>query len=920
MRTIGVRLRLLTAGYKQDTDDAVGSTKKLKGSLDDVGKSGQQNLDKLASKMAIAGTALTAVVGYAVKSAADFDKAMSEVGAVSNATADQLDQLRQAAIDAGQATVFSASDAAKAEAELAKAGVSTADILGGALTGSLSLAAAGQIDLADAATVSAAAMNTFGLAGDQVGHIADVLAAGSNKSAAGVEDLGQGLQQVGLVANQAGLSLEDTVGTLSAFADRGLKGSDGATSLKTALQRLVAPTDQAQSTLKDLGISAYDASGQVVSITNVAGQLQDKLKDLAPAQRNAALQTIFGSDAIRAATILYSLGESGLRDYISAVDDNGAAQDVARKKMDNLSGDIEQLKGSVETLAIQSGSGLNSGLRVLTQGITGLVNEVGDLPPAITVGLTAVVGLTGVTLLGSAGWIKYRSAVATTTEALAALGPVGAATGRILGGLSSLAGKALLTFGAVELVSTAVTAAFGHDATGNIEAQTAALTDWAKAAKDSGQASTDLSSSLKDIDYDLGTLGSGFTAKTGNAIAGAVENFTGLGAVFDDSLEHAQERLHGLDQALAQMVSSGHGDEAAAVFDQLVQKAEDAGISIDDLKAGLPGYVAAYNDFVAKTGAGYGDLDAAYGRLHATTDRYGRTADQVKDANTQLADSFHQAARASDELDYSMYALNGTALDVRAAQRQVAQDTDDLSEALKASHNSFDINTKAGRDAQAALDQYAKDAADAAQATYNQTGSVDAANATYQQHIDKLKQILISAGVAKDKVDDLVKSIANVPSTKTFELKVKVTGTNVTALLHNLDAVGGRTSQQQFRWGGVVTHAAQGSLRQANVYPATSPAMYAFAEPATRGEAFVPKSGDYGRSMSILSAAAGWYNADVVPRGGYYGGTGAGAGGGVTEVRHIIDLQVNGKTLRTIGIDDARGRGIAEKIIAAAWP
>src|SRR5690606_28547563 len=157
-----------------------------------------------------------------------------------------------------------------AQAELVKAGVSVSDVLGGALTGSLSLAAAGQLDLADAATISAQAMNVFGLGGDQVAHIADVLAAGANKSAADVGQLGDALRQGGLVAKQTGLSMEETVGVLSMFADSALVGSDAGTSLRTMLQRLVPQSDEAADAMARLGLDFFDAPGQFVGIAEVA--------------------------------------------------------------------------------------------------------------------------------------------------------------------------------------------------------------------------------------------------------------------------------------------------------------------------------------------------------------------------------------------------------------------------------------------------------------------------------------------------------------------------------------------------------------------------------------------------------------------------------------------------------------------------
>ncbi|MGW9048466.1 phage tail tape measure protein, partial [Streptomyces lydicus] len=173
------------------------------------------NTSRLAKVGAGVGTALLTGFAVAAASAAKFDKEMSNVRAVTGAAGKEYEQLRKAALDASKTTIYTATQAAEAEAELARAGISTSDIIGGALSGSLALAASGQVDLADAAIISAQAMNTFGLAGKDVGHIADVLAAGANKSASDVNGLAIALRQGGLLANQTGLSLEETVGTLS---------------------------------------------------------------------------------------------------------------------------------------------------------------------------------------------------------------------------------------------------------------------------------------------------------------------------------------------------------------------------------------------------------------------------------------------------------------------------------------------------------------------------------------------------------------------------------------------------------------------------------------------------------------------------------------------------------------------------------
>jgi TP901 family phage tail tape measure protein len=216
--------------------------------------------------------------------------------------------LRKAALQAGKDTAYSATEAGKGIEELSKAGISTADILGGGLKGALSLAAAGQLDVGEAAETAATAMTQFNLKGNQVGHVADLLAAGAGKAQGSVHDMGYALKAGGLVASQMGLSIEDTTGALAAFASAGLIGSDSGTSFKSMLQALQNPSSKSAKVMKELGLNVYDAQGQFVGLTQLAGQLQARMQGLTQAQRDQAMAQIFGSDGIRAATVLYKQG------------------------------------------------------------------------------------------------------------------------------------------------------------------------------------------------------------------------------------------------------------------------------------------------------------------------------------------------------------------------------------------------------------------------------------------------------------------------------------------------------------------------------------------------------------------------------------------------------------------------------------
>jgi TP901 family phage tail tape measure protein len=324
-------------------------------------------------------TALGLGAVFAVAKFTEFDVAMDAVAASTHETTENMDALTAAALEAGSTTKYSASEAAGGIDALAKAGVSTTDILAGGLDGALALSAAGMDDVAASAEIAASTMSQFGLEGKDIPHIADLLAAAAGKAQGSVADMGQALNQTGLVAGQMGLSVEETTGTLAAFASAGLIGSDAGTSFRTMLLRLANPSGEAADEMKRLGIEAYDAGGNFVGTIALAGQLQSALAGKEQAERDAALATIFGSDAIRAANVLYAQGAKGIADWTSKVDDAGFAAETAAIKMDNLKGDIEELVGALEVLAIGTGESADGPLRSLVQVLTAITSGLNEM-------------------------------------------------------------------------------------------------------------------------------------------------------------------------------------------------------------------------------------------------------------------------------------------------------------------------------------------------------------------------------------------------------------------------------------------------------------------------------------------------------------------------------------------------------------
>lgn len=370
-------------------------------------------VEESAHRIGMAMVAMSAaVVGAGVviaKTYADYDAAMSKVastGAEAKAAMGALREASMAHADLG----FTATQAAEGEEALLKAGLGVTDVVHGGLRGALALASAGEMSVGDAAETASMAMTQFKLEGKDVAHIADLLAAGAGKAQGDVKDLAMGMKQGGLVASQFGISIEETVGTMSAFASAGLLGSDAGTSFKTMLLKLASPAKEAQGVMDQLGIEMYDANGKFIGVAGAADQLRKGMSKLTDAERQNALATIFGTDAIRAASILYEQGGSGIREWTKAVDDSGYAAAMAADKTNNLQGDLNKFKAAMEKSIIQGGGGLNSALRDMVQGATSLVGVLDKIPAGVTLGFAG-------TAAALAGTVASVSAAVKAFEA-----------------------------------------------------------------------------------------------------------------------------------------------------------------------------------------------------------------------------------------------------------------------------------------------------------------------------------------------------------------------------------------------------------------------------------------------------------------------------------------------------------------------
>lgn len=381
--------------------------------------------------------ALTGVGVASTVMANNFNDAMSQAAGALDKPMSEMEELRQLAIQTGQDTVFSATDAGNAITELAKGGLTEADIKAGALKTTMDLAASSGMDLGEAANVVVQAMGAFGLSANESAEAANALAGAAAASSTDVEPLTQALAQCSAGAKNAGWSIQETTAVLARFADAGIEGSDAGTSLKTMLQRLAAPTSEAATKIETLGIKTRDASGNLLGAAEMAQELQDKLGGLDAASRDAALSAIFGSDAMRAATVMMDSGTEGLQKYINAANDQEAAQRLANSQMSDGSRAIEELKGSLETAAIQIGDTLAPIVQKVAELITALVNKFSALPEGVQQ-VIVVVGIL-VAALGPLLMVigQISLGISAVAGALSKLSGIGGVATKLIGGIKT---------------------------------------------------------------------------------------------------------------------------------------------------------------------------------------------------------------------------------------------------------------------------------------------------------------------------------------------------------------------------------------------------------------------------------------------------------------------------------------------------
>ncbi|MCH5277469.1 MAG: phage tail tape measure protein [Desulfovibrionaceae bacterium] len=374
------------------------------------------NLAIAMAPVALAAGAMLGAFGVCVGVAAGFEDQMAKVGAVSRASGAEMQALEAKARELGATTQFTAVQVGQAEQYLAMAGFTAAENIA-ALPGVLNLAAATATDLGRAADISSDILGAFGLKAGEMGRVADTLAMTCATANTNMELLGDTMKYVAPVARMAGLSLEETAAMAGLLGNVGIKGSQAGTSLKAMLNKLAAPTKEAQELFEKLGVTVKDSAGNLRSPVTILGEMAASLKNMGTAEQIAALKMVVGEEAIAGFSELIEKGGIGkLEEYIAVINESGgAAEAMAARMNDTLGGSLRSLGSAWESVQITVGKLFLPAVRAAVNGVTGflrLLDKAAQSPfGAVLLKIVAAISLAVVALTGFSGALWFFSAV-----------------------------------------------------------------------------------------------------------------------------------------------------------------------------------------------------------------------------------------------------------------------------------------------------------------------------------------------------------------------------------------------------------------------------------------------------------------------------------------------------------------------------
>lgn len=328
----------------------------FKGKVNDLGKTAKSGVSKLGSVVKTAavgiGGAMVAVGGYAIKVGSDFESAMSNVAAISGATGDDLQMLKDTAREMGATTQFSATEAANALSYMALAGWD-ANQSAAALPGVLNLAAASGMELASASDMVTDYMSAFGMSCEQSGYFADMLAYAQSNANTTAELLGESYKNCAANMAAAGQDVETTTSLLAMMANQGLKGSEAGTALAAVMRDLTAKMSDGAIKIGDTSVAVQDANGNYRDLTDILQDVESATNGMGDAEKAAALSSTFTADSIKGLNLILNAGVSNAADFENQLrNSSGTAEQMADTMNDNLAGAMKSLQSRAEAFGI----------------------------------------------------------------------------------------------------------------------------------------------------------------------------------------------------------------------------------------------------------------------------------------------------------------------------------------------------------------------------------------------------------------------------------------------------------------------------------------------------------------------------------------------------------------------------------------
>ncbi|WP_428828483.1 phage tail tape measure protein [Bacillus altitudinis] len=379
------------------------------------------------------GGAVVAGIGVSVKTAADFEQAMSKVQSISGATGQDFQDLQNIAMKLGETTKFTATEAAQGLQYLAMAGFSVKDQVG-SLPAVLNMAAAASVDMGTSADIVSNIMTGFGIASEDSTYAVDVLVKTMTTANTDLLQLGDAMKYVAPVSTALGFSFEETAAAVAKMSDAGIQGSMAGTALRAGMLRLANPVGRAAKVMQAYGIEVETADGKMKSLPDIIDHLNSKFGDLGQAEKTAAIASLVGTEAASGFVSLLAVGSDEIRRYTKALEESGGTADrVAKTQMDNLKGSFEELKSALEGVGIKLGNEFLPHIRSIVDQGTKLVGVFSKVNPSVVATGLAMAGTSAAIALTAASAVKLGFAL---RGLFAAMGPAG----WIITGLSILGG------------------------------------------------------------------------------------------------------------------------------------------------------------------------------------------------------------------------------------------------------------------------------------------------------------------------------------------------------------------------------------------------------------------------------------------------------------------------------------------------